>query len=223
MLERILLTIILIFCLGCPALEPPPPTTTTIPTTSTIKPPPTGCALPDVGRGERKCYVTTERAGTRDGGDWQKATGLIREMMLGDQELVNTARNFLGASKTCGIHLGTNVSPYFTTTQELRQLAEHGFLLHDGGREIGERNTIGHPSMLSFIGEGGGSGRLEKQHRNCNVDAAKDPWCGRTGVFRPALDDFRTTVSAHMIASRNIDGRGNDQGYDGIRAWCKVQ
>ncbi len=205
-------------------VEPPappssPPTTT--PPEPTI-PPGEKCALPDTGRGERGCYVTRARAGTRR----EKAvlsTGLLRDMMFADQELIATSRNFTRVSLTCSARLGKTVPPFFVRTETLTTLAERGFVLHDGGREIEESRTIVHPSMLSFIGEGEGIGRLQRPHRNCTEDDEVNPWCGRTGVFRPILEHFREGVAEHMSAMRRIDGRANHLGFDGIGAWCAAQ
>ena len=227
-----LMTLLLVSCNG-DTTEPPgdgppePPATTTVleppATTSAPDLPPipsiSDCSLSGVGRGERKCYVTVARAGARDGSDWQRATGLIREMMIEDQELINTSRNFAGAAETCIEHLGSDVPPFHVAHWELAALAETGFVLHDGGREAGIRNTIGHPSMLSFIGEGDGVGRLQQVHRSCTEPP--DPFCGRTGVFQPTLKDFRATVHAHMGLIRDIDGRAAP--LDGIRAFCEAR
>lgn len=143
-------------------------------------------------------------------------------MMIEDQELIGTSRNFLGASQTCRDHLGADVPPFHVKHTKLLELANTGHILHDGGREIGVRQTIGHPSMLSFVGEGSGLGRLQRTHRNCDPGSEPpDPWCGRTGVFQPTLKDFRATVRAHMAVMRDIDGRA--AGFDGIGAWCEAQ
>ncbi len=233
-MDRLAIFLLAFWWGGCaPGKDEPPPvtSTTTIPLSTTTvppdPPPPGPCALPDVGRGERRCYITRKRAGTRR----EKpitSTGLLQEMMFADQELIATSRNFLGASRTCRAHLGRTVPPFFVTPVMLADLAARGFMLHDGGREIGGSPFIPPPSMLSFIGEGDGRGRLELTHeRNCPNPDETNPWCGRTGVFRPALEDFRTHaqrgVAAHMDAMRAIDGRANHLGFDGLRAWCGAQ
>ena len=216
-----------------PPLPPPtttvnPPTTTVNPPTTTVNPPPPKkpCALPDTGRGERECYITRTRAGTRRAKP-VTSTGLLQEMMFADQELIATSRNFLGASRTCRAHIGRMVPPFFVTPTMLADLAARGFMLHDGARKLGGSPFIAHPSMLSFIGEGEGRGRLERPHRNCLNADETNPWCGRTGVFRPALEDFRTHmergVAVHMGKMRAIDGRANHLGFDGLRAWCEAQ
>lgn len=188
--------------------------------------PPLTCALPDAGRGRIDCYVKRERAGIRRDKP-VSSTGILREMMFIDQELVSTSRNFFEVSRTCGDHLGSDSQPFHITPIELEALSYIGFRLHDGGRELRETPFITHPSMLSFIGEGNGSGRLEKAHRNCDENDADDPWCRHTGVFKPLLSDFRTNdetgVAAHMEVIRDIDGRAGQHGFDGILAWCKAQ
>ena len=218
-------------------VKPPPVTTTTTITTTTtttplstttikLPPPVVTCALPDTGRGERECYITRTRAGTRRAKP-VTSTGLLQEMMFADQELIATSRNFLGASRTCRAHIGRMVPPFFVTPTMLADLAARGFMLHDGARKLGGSPFIAHPSMLSFIGEGEGRGRLERPHRNCLNADETNPWCGRTGVFRPALEDFRTHmergVAVHMGKMRAIDGRANHLGFDGLRAWCEAQ
>lgn len=214
-------------------VEPPPVTSTTtapLTTTSTLPEPPppeAPCALPDTGRGERQCYITRARAGVRRLKP-VLSSGLLRDMMFADQELVATSRNFLGAIRTCRAHLGKTVPPFFVTPAMLADLAARGFILHDGARELGGSPFIVHPSMLSFIGEGDGVGRLERSHeRNCPNADATNPWCGRTGVFRPLLEDFRTHaqhgVAVHMDKMRAIDGRASHLGFDGLRAWCEAQ
>lgn len=213
------IALVLVASWGCGSGGEPPPTTTT----TTTKPPPGGCSLPDVGRGERRCYVTMARAGTRDGDSFHDATGLLREMMIEDQELVNTSRNFMGAGETCP-HLGEHIPPFHVKRFALLAFAHTGFVLHDGGREVGVRSTIGHPSMLSFVGEGAGLGRLQRVNRLCDdFGESLRPWCGRTGVFKPTLQRFRTDARAQLDLMRLIDGRADHLGFDGIRAWCEAQ
>lgn len=144
-------------------------------------------------------------------------------MMFADQELVAISRNFLGASRTCRAHLGKTALPFLVRPEHLNLLAARGFRLHDGAREIGESRGIAHPSMLSFIGEGNGHGRLERPHRNCTDPDDANPWCGRTGVFRPALNELRERVVTHTDTVRDIDGRAGSLGFDGLRAWCEAQ
>ena len=225
-----LLLLVLWWCSSCtPRDVDDPPTTTTIPpsTTTTSQdphpPPEELCELPDVGRGERECYITRTRAGVRRAKP-VLSSGLLRDMMFADQELISTSRNFLGASQTCREHLGKTALPFLVTPTQLAALAVPGFRLHDGGREIGESRGIVHPSMLSFIGELDGLGRLQRSHHNCpDDDDETNPWCGRTGVFQPLIKDFREGVAAHMNAMRAIDRRANHLGFDGLRAWCEVQ
>jgi len=194
----------------CVKAPPPPP------------PPPPRCALPDKGRGRVDCYVTRERAGVRKDKP-VNSNGLLRDMMFTAQELISVSRNFFVVSRTCGQHLGVDVPPFHVEPIELEALAYSGFRLHDGGRELRETKVITHPSMLSFIGEGDGRGRLERVHRDCDDDADDDPWCGRTGVFRPMLEEFRAKVAAHMAVTGDIDGRGGPAGFDGIRHFCESQ
>lgn len=230
--RNIAVSILVVAMFGCPGTpsEPPvePPPTTTIPeppppdpAPPDPPPAPTVCALPDSGRGELECYVTTIRAGIKEDDNFRNATGITRSMMITDMELINTSRNFMGASETCREHLGENVPPFHVKPSRLSTLAHTGHVLHDGGREVGERNTIGHPSMLSFVGEGTGIGRLQRVNRLCT--AAPDPWCRRTGVFKPLLENFRADAREHMDLMRSIDGRAGHLGFDGISAWCKAQ
>ena len=102
-------------------------------------------------------------------------------------------------------------------------MSNRAFIFHDGGREIGVRDTIGHPSLLSFIGEGDQhNGRLEKQSRRCDEQPA---WCGRTDVFKPALDDFR--VALHVLQDEMVELNSRDHndgnGFASIRQWCRAQ
>lgn len=167
------------------------------------------------------CYVSRARAGERPGSTWKDASGLIRELMIVEQELVAASRNFTYAARACREHIGEDMGPYFVTPNRLTQLARDGLVLHDGGREVGLSRGIAHPSLLSHIGEAAGKGRLQERHRRCALDGP--PWCGRTGVYRPAFEEFRQRLNRHMAAVRAVDGRGNHLGFDGIRAYCAAR
>lgn len=228
------LLILLAFIVACnpaaPPVDPdpdPPPTTTVppdpdpdpdpdLPPDPTDPPSPVVCALPDSGRSVRSCYVTRQRAGER-GKDLNDSTGLIREMLIND-EVINTARNFIYVANRCTDSELQFLTPPINKAR-LRELANKAFVFHDGGREAGIRDTVGHPSLISFVGEGAQhNGRLERASRLCVDDPA---WCGRTGVFRPALTDFRNAIQAHRDAMNRVDSSHGGT-FDGIRHWSNT-
>lgn len=190
---------------------PPPPTTTTLPPPP---PPPVTCALPDEGRGERPCYVTRARAGTR-GTTWASSTGLIMAMWR-DDELTSLYRGFLKVANRCD---DAELEPLGLTRNILITYANQASILHDGGRETGFRDTVGHPSLISLIGEGDlNLGRLENVHRECSK--GEQGWCGRTGVFRPMLEGFRDALHALKAEMESVDS-SHAGPYDGLQHWSR--